>query len=187
MNDVEYKPTPKEVLNEIFRWKHKGNDEHSWLRPAITRVVNASGIFAYIQTLPYHIPTVAVGYSSESSDKAEDNKLESELDKKINRYYDNDSDKGFYGGLVLGGIGLVGQIIFYARMSYLHDFPYWAIPLGANAVSGIYELGNHVYKKAEQRLIDNYKPGKLEKKLENPVLEEEIIKNEDIVEVIEDE
>jgi len=62
-----------------------------------------------------------------------------------------------------GYAGVVSQIGIYATLIE-KGIPAYLIPITSNVLSGIYELGRYVYKKAEQKVIDN-KTSKLEGKL----------------------
>lgn len=116
MTNEKYKPTKKEVLEEIVAPLEKiGDKTKDYIKNSLIEAVSL-----------YGAPTAARIVSR-------DNYCPTAL------------------GTMLGGAQ--GAIYMMLAQKGIHA---WTIPIATNILSGAYELGRNIYKKAEKRVIENH-------------------------------
>jgi hypothetical protein len=153
----EYKPTKKEVFNEILNeFKSKSIAKSKSITNRASKAGKSLKDFgkvyvvgtALMAGMPYAIPTYARSFK--------------EAKENPSYFETNAEDTGANCGFITGTMVDIGQFLGYVY-AVSEDHPEaLLIPLATNVLSGAYEIGRNIYKNTEKKLIEKHNIKNLE-------------------------
>lgn len=152
-----YEPSRKEIFGEIFR-PMKNYVSKNNIKRLGQEIIDGGKMFllgtASLAVLPYALPSsVKVLIECEAERKSFKVKVK-DVRSSISAYSE---DMGVVSGLVAGVTLNIGQVMAYNYLVKNNHPEVLLIPLATNAVSGIYEGGRYLYRKAKNRLIKKHR------------------------------